>query len=414
MDHASSWEAAARLLAEHRDVLEGRPDEGRVPAALEARGWAAWLLALDDDALTALEVHGHEARWPTGAPPSLLALASAAQSVCALPSSSLASLASAGSAGLPRAAKRGETPRKRAQIEAFARVVAPLAGAAKRVIDVGSGHGHLTRDIAERIAVPVVGLERDATLANRAQELSSPSSSPPSFAVTDVLRDGLALDASDCVIGLHACGELGDAMVESVARAGASLALVGCCLQKRRSPSRRPLCDGFDLDLPKSLLGLSNLTARDDGVEATRSENLAARERRLALHRLLAAEVGELRLGAEIEGLNRRAAHRDLDVLVARAFAVRGLPSPSATVIREAESWAASHHARARRLALPRALLARPLEVFVLLDRARYLEARGFEVDLLTLFPPAVSARNLALVASRRRSAACELPFRNR
>ena len=40
----------------------------------------------------------------------------------------------------------------------------------------------------------------------------------------------------------------------------------------------------------------------------------------------------------------------------------------------------------------------------MLLDRGRYLELRGFEVELLTLFPPAVSARNLALVASRRRS----------
>lgn len=394
------WEAAARLLAHHRDVLDGRPDEREAPAALVARGWAPYLLALDDASLAALEVDGHEATWPSDAPRSLLAFAAEARTVCAIPL-----LASA--SGSIHAPKRSETPRKRAQIDAFARYVVPLSAHATRVVDVGSGHGHLTREIAERIAQPVVGLERDAELASRARELSRSAS--PSFAVMDVLRDGLAIVAGDCVIGLHACGELGDAMVEGAARCGASIALVGCCLQKRRGSSRRPLCaagasglaDGLvtALDLPKALLGLSNLTARDDGVEAPRSDNLAARERRLALHRLLTSVVGQLRLGAEIEGLNRRAAHRDLGSLVARAFAVRQLPSPPQGAIDAAARWASTQHARARRLSLPRSLLARALEVFVLLDRACYLEQHGLEVDTGALFPASVSARNLVLVA---------------
>lgn len=398
MSVALRWKAAARLLAQHRDVLDGRPRElDDAPAALVTRGWASYLLALDDASLGALEVQGHEATWTDDAPASLRACAAEARAVCAVPS-----LASAG--GPMRAPKRLETPRKRAQIDAFARLVVPLSVDAKRVVDVGSGHGHLTRDIGERIAVPVVGLERDVVLAGRARELSPVAS--VEFAVTDVLRDGLVLSAADCVIGLHACGELGDAMVESVGRCGASLALVGCCLQKRRAPSRRPLCAAGALaealELPKALLGLSNLTARDDGVEATRSENLAAGERRLALHRLLVAAVGELRLGAEIEGLNRRVAHADLASLVARAFAVRALPAPSNAAIEEAARWASLQHARTRRLALPRSMLARALEVFVLLDRARYLEERGYAVAIGVIFPASVSARNLVLLASPR------------
>ena len=395
------WEAAARLLAHHRDVLDGRPFDVGGPSALVARGWTPYLLALDDRSLAALEVHGHDATWPNDAPDTLRALAAEARAVCAVPS-----LASPADTLGARAPKRLETPRKRAQIDAFARLVVPLAASATRVVDVGSGHGHLTRDIAERIAVPVLGLERDLTLAGRARELSPRAS--PLFAVTDVLHDGLLLSAGDCVIGLHACGELGDAMVESVAaRGAASLALVGCCLQKRRASSRRPLCGyappsfGEALDLPKSLLGLSNLTARDDGVEATRTENLAARERRLALHRLLTEAVGELRLGAEIDGLNRRAAHRDLASLVGRAFTVRRLAPPAAEAIEEAARWASAAHARSRRLSLPRSMLARVLEVFVLLDRALYLEDLGLAVAIGTLFPASVSARNLALLASR-------------
>jgi hypothetical protein len=44
-------------------------------------------------------------------------------------------------------------------------------------------------------------------------------------------------------------------------------------------------------------------------------------------------------------------------------------------------------------------LLARVLEVYVLLDRAMFLEREGFDVGVGTAFPVEVSARNLALVA---------------
>jgi hypothetical protein len=196
-------------------------------------------------------------------------------------------------------------------------------------------------------------------------------------------------------------------MLEAVAalEGRASVALVGCCAQKRRAASRTPLVPGGATDdalnLPRSLLGLSNLTARDDGVEATRAQNLAARQRRLALHRLLAARVGALRLGAEIDGLNRRAAHDELDVLVGRAFARRGLPMPAASELAEADAWARATHGRDRRLSLPRSLLANVLEVFVALDRALYLATRGFEVRVGRLFDAATSARNIAIVGER-------------
>ena len=405
---AARWDAAARLVAHHRDLLDARPgaagsalDQGLagVPDALLTRGWASFLLALTGDELDALEIGGHDATWPAAAPRSLVALAEAAREVCALP------MLVAPPSSLDAPARRLETPRKRAQIEAFAQVIVPLARGADRVIDVGSGHGHLTRDIAERIARPVIGLERNDALAERARTL--PSTASPVFAVTDVLREGLTLGAGDCVIGLHACGELGDAMVESAARTGAAIALVGCCLQKRRASSRALLCAeaaaeaGYAevLCLPRDLLGLSNLTARDDGVEASRAENLAGRERRLALHRLLSLDGATLRLGAEIDGLNRRAAQRDLASLVTRAFAIRKRPAPAASAIEEAAAWARARHAQVRRLSLPRALLARVLEVLVLLDRARRLEAHGRDVTIGLLFPANVSARNLVLAS---------------
>lgn len=412
------WRAAASLVARTRDVLDARPGSARsehdgVPGPLASRGWASFLLSLGDARVEAFEARGHDADWTPDAPPSLAALVEEIREVCALPSLAAGHETGSKLTISPRPAKRLETPRKRAQIDAFARLVVPIASGATRVVDVGSGHGHLTRELAERVALPVVGLERDVDLARRARAF--PSHGDAVFSVTDVLRNGLGLLPGDCVVGLHACGELGDAMVESVgrvaapiaepSRARASIALVGCCLQKRRAASRAPLvpAPGLEsaLDLPRPLLGLSNLTARDDGVEATRADNLAGRQRRLALHRLLSLRLGPMRLGSEIDGLNRRAAHGELASLVARAFRHRGLATPSAAEIDEAAGWARAEHARSRRLSLPRSMLARVLEVFVALDRAVYLEERGFTASVGTVFAPSVSARNLAVLAWR-------------
>ncbi len=400
MDLGPRSHAAATLLACHRDVLDGRPSEGDVPKALALRGWSAYLLELDDAAVDTMETLGLEAQWPRGAPESLLELARNVRVACSIPMAPSLSRSST-------RARRFEKPRKHRQVEAFAQLVVPLAKKAERVVDVGSGHGHLTRALADRLGVPVLGLERDEALAHKARTLAKAGSA--TFAVADVIAGGLALSDRDCVVGLHACGELGDAMVESAARSGASIALIGCCLQKRRTASRSPLgCDAERddaqqraLDLPKAILGLSNLTAREEGVETSRVENIRARERRLAPHRLLREAGVALELGAEIDGLNRRAAHAQLDTLVARAFERRGLAVPARAAIDAAAHWAAIHHARMRRLALPRSLLGRLLEVFVLLDRARHLERAGFAVDVSVAFPAAVSARNLALVAAR-------------
>lgn len=379
------WERSAALLVETLDLLVDRLEQTDGPA-LATRGWRSFLLALDDAQLDVLEGGG---AWPGATPDTLRALLEEARAVCALP------VLDGESPG--PVARRHESPRKHAQVDAFARILSPFAARAARVVDVGSGHGHLTRELAARIARPVVGLEQSAALVERARALAGDA---VTFARTDVVRDGLSLTGEDCVVGLHACGELGDAIVAAAANAGAAVALIGCCLQKRRALARRSLAGG-GLELPRGVLGLSNLTPRNVGVEASRSENLAARERRLALWRLLDDAGERVAFGAEIRGLNRRAAHHELAALVARAFAVRSLPPPPSRAVDQAAAWARAHHAELRRLQLPRTVLARVLEVHVLLDRGLHLEEHGYEVTVGTAFPAAVSARNLALVAAR-------------
>ncbi len=392
------WDALAGALARYRDVLDGRVLDETVPDPLRTRGWAESLLALSEDELVAMEIAGCDGAPHERFPPTLVELQRAAAELCTVP-------ALLHTPEPPRRRlRRLETPRKRAQVDALSHLTLPFARDAARVVEVGSGHGHLAREVAEQIEVPVVGLERNAAISAKAQRLAS--SGRLSFVEVDVLRDGLDLKEGDCALGLHACGELGDALVVGVAERAESLVLVGCCLQKQRPEVRLPLnaarAGARGVSLPKSLLGLSNFTPREQGVEATRAENVAAFERRLALHALLSAAAGPLRFGVEMDGLNRRAAHGELVAMVERAFGLRGLPIPPRQAIDDAQRAANRLHGRIRRLSLPRTLLGRVLEMFVFVDRALHLQSAGFDVTIGTAFPKEISARNLTLLARRR------------
>src|SRR5579862_9585385 len=86
MTVGSRWEAAAHLVAENRDVLDGRPGgEGEVPDALVSRGWSAFVLSLSDGELASLETDGLDAAWPERTPGSLRALVARAREVCSMP-----------------------------------------------------------------------------------------------------------------------------------------------------------------------------------------------------------------------------------------------------------------------------------------------------------------------------------------
>ena len=73
----------------------------------------------------------------------------------------------------------------------------------------------------------------------------------------------------------------------------------------------------------------------------------------------------------------------------------------NAEEIRAYEHEAAQHFRVIRRLSLPRNLLARAIELCVILDRAGRLEESGHSVRVATLFERAVTPRNISLFASR-------------
>jgi SAM-dependent methyltransferase len=394
---AEAWGEATALLRAFRDVVVERQALPGPPAWAVRRRWTAFVDGLPESVVDEAGRVGLERSLPEDAPADLRALAEASRRIAdrlaAAPAPSAVSA-------------RGTSPRKGSQIAAFAEAVAELAARSARVVDVGSGHGHLTRHLARVGGRPVLGLEIDpARVAVAARRAEDEGLGPVEFATCDVLAEGLALRRGDLAVGLHACGALGDALVVAAAEAGAGVALVSCCFQKVRGAERVPLsADDAALRFPRSVMSLAHRTPGEQGVAGTLDERRAARRRRLALHLLLRARGLDLAQGDEMRGINRRQAYGDLASLAFRAWPIHlpgAAPATSAELSAASRAADVADHALSRYGAV-RSMLSRPLEAFVVLDRARVLAAAGGRVTVRALFPPAVSPRNLLLLADPR------------
>ncbi len=387
---------AAALIAEARDIVDERVRDDAVPSWCDAREWSSWLLSLDDAAVDRCETRSlaNEAESLAGAPGSLVGLAGRVRDLLGR----IASFPEGSRAGRVRLA----SPRKADQLARVLEVTAPLVARCRRIVDVGAGRGALASLIASSTGKPVVGIELVEDRVRSAERRA------PAEGVTYELRDGVAeglgLRGDDLAIGLHACGALGDALVEEAARAGADVALITCCVQKVRGESRRPLSAAgtrLGLEFRRDVLGLANLTPREQGVEFSTAEAMRAREARSAVRAALRARGIAVEPGEEMRGLNRRRALRGSRELITEALRVRELPPPTAGELDQAEREASRSFARVRRLSLPRTMLGPVVELAVVLDRASVLQEAGRSVQVLRLFAQEASPRNLLVIGSR-------------
>jgi SAM-dependent methyltransferase len=405
------WQQVAILLSDHADVLQGRAEPPVnagfwQPEWAAARDWAQWLLALPEAAVWLGETQGlwavlAEPGARREAPPDLVRMALLAERALQVPELS--------DADAPQPRWPGIKARKAAQVAGFASALAPLMGPQTRVVDFGAGHGHLTAHLALAFGVDAVGLDRDPALVARSSALHGGQADGPKgvqlrFVAADLLAEsGLDLGAGDVVVALHACGPLCDRALHRAAEAGAAVGWASCCLHRFGAagwrPSAVPLSGAPSPCVPPEALGLGNLALGEQGIEASRAENLAARERRRALWHLLAARNHPVEAGAELAGLNRRRAHEPLESLANQVFSKLGLSAPLPAELEDAARQARIEAHRTRRLELPRAALGRLFELAVNLDRARNLSQRGLNVAWGTVFEARHSPRNLGGIA---------------
>ncbi|XP_075419643.1 methyltransferase-like protein 25B isoform X2 [Tenrec ecaudatus] len=329
-------------------------------------------------------------------------------------------------------------PKKQHEIRRLGELVKKLSDltGCTQVVDVGSGQGHLSRFMSLGLGLSVKSIEGDQRLVERARRLDQELMQalekqqrrapqmvhagpchPPHHVVRWVAPTALCEElllpleppppggARLLLTGLHACGDLSVALLRHFCHCPhvAALASVGCCYMKLSDPGGYPL---------------SHWVAGLPGCE------LPYRLREGACHAL--EEYAE-RLQKAGPGLRTHCYRAALETVIRgaqpelRRPGVQGIPRAHELKIEEYVQWGLrrvgldpqlplnmaalqAHQAQEHRVVafFSLALLLAPLvETLILLDRLLYLQEQGFHAELLPLFSPELSPRNLVLVATK-------------
>ncbi|MDC0662993.1 methyltransferase [Marinobacter sp. SS21] len=303
---------------------------------------------------------------------------------------------------LAEALARDMPGRKRLQAGAMAAALRPFSPA---VVDWCCGKGHLARTLAAAGAGSVYGLEWDAALVNEGNRLARDSGAAVTLRRQDVLAPALVWPGADQGVALHACGDLHRQLLTTGVGCGVSrLSVVPCCYHRTAAAEHMPMSRRVN-----AAHGRCRLSRDDLRLVVQETVTAPGRERRQR-HRLSAWRLGFDGLQRTLRGRDEylpipshptRLNQGDFAGFCRWAAQCKGLELPPQPDFAYWEQHGRSRHARVRRLELVRHLFRRPLELWLVLDYALYLQEQGFAVRLGTFCERALTPRNLLLDAHR-------------
>ncbi|ANY90417.1 MULTISPECIES: methyltransferase [Pseudomonas] len=297
--------------------------------------------------------------------------------------------------------------RKWQQIEAFTRRLAfhrPTA----HWLDWCSGKGHLGRRLLQP-GQRLTCLEYDTELVHAGSVLSEHHQLPATHVQQDVLAPDSQrhLDTGKSVVALHACGELHVRLLQLASQQGCpQIAVAPCCYNRIPGKTYQPMSSAARA----SALALSQ---EDLGLplnEAVTSSARVRRQRDISMARRLGFDL----LQRQQRGIDEYLPTPSLPVnWLDKTFEryCRDLAELRQVEIHEAPDWAAleaagwQRLAQVRNLELLRNLFRRPLEMWLVLDRALFLQEHGYDVRMGVFCDYPLTPRNLLLLAERDRSA---------
>lgn len=292
--------------------------------------------------------------------------------------------------------------RKRLQAGAFAASVRPLSGP---VLDWCCGKGHLARTLVGQGVDSVLGLEWSPQLVTEGNRLAQRYRDPVQLRQQDVMAGDFAWPAAIHAVALHACGDLHRQFLTSGSAAKASrLTLSPCCYHLMAKAQYRLASE--------QARNLAAALAIDrNGLRLAVQETVTAPAR----ERQQASVISAWRLG--FDALQRHLRHVDEYLSVPShpsrlntgdfegfcrwAAQQKALPLPRKVDWPHWQSEGERRVRQVRRHELLRHLFRRPLELWLVLDYAVFLEEQGYQVRLGTFCDRTLTPRNLLLDAVR-------------
>ena len=383
------------FLLPHQALWRPKPfTHLHLPWEYQHRSLADWLRARS---LAQAEAeHNHPEQLAAPAPfPELARQASTLSAVGALPKTTREAPPTRLSVDVPG--------RKWQQIDAFASSL-QFRQPTRHWLDWCAGKGHLGRLLTQD-GQSLCCLEYNAELVEAGRRLSQRHGITAEHRLQDVLCASTAnhVQAMHSPVALHACGDLHVRLLQLASHTGClQLAVAPCCYNRIQGDSYQALsaaAQASTLRLSKDDLGLplSETVTAGTRVRRLRDQSMA---RRLGFD-LLQRELRGIDEYLPTPSLPPAWLDKSYADYCRDLAALKDLPSPPARdwLALEARGW--QRLAEVRNLELLRSLFRRPLELWLVLDRALYLQEQGFQVTLGTFCAAQLSPRNLLLLAER-------------
>ncbi|ULT70439.1 methyltransferase [Pseudomonas sp. BC42] len=293
--------------------------------------------------------------------------------------------------------------RKWKQIEAFAACL-QFQRPPTHWLDWCSGKGHLGRRLLQP-GQQLTCLEYDPALIDSGEQLSQHHGLPARHVQQDVLADDTLqqLCAEHSPVALHACGDLHVRLIQLASQQGCpQLAIAPCCYNRTRASHYQGLSTAaqasrLELSLEDLALPMSETVTAGTRVRRQRDRSMA---RRLAFD-LLQRQVRGVDQYLPTPSLPSHWLDKPFADYCRDLAALKDLSTVDCQdwAALEAAGW--QRLAQVRNLELLRGLFRRPLELWLVLDRALFLQEQGYAVRLGTFCQAPLTPRNLLLLAER-------------
>lgn len=293
--------------------------------------------------------------------------------------------------------------RKWQQIEAFARHL-DFRHSSTHWLDWCSGKGHLGRRLTQG-GQALTCLEHDPTLVEAGRKLSARLR----INADHVRQDVMAHDTSHNLhpwqtpVALHACGDLHVRLIQLASQNGCrQMAIAPCCYNRTQAEHYQALsATGREsaLTLSRDELGLPLSETVTAGARVRRQRD-ASMARRLGFD-LLQRDLRGIDAYLPTPSLPTAWLEKSYVEYCIELARLKELPTPGQRdwAALEAAGW--NRLAQVRNLELVRNLFRRPMEIWLLLDRALYIQEQGYRVSVGTFCDSKVTPRNLLIIAER-------------
>ena len=303
---------------------------------------------------------------------------------------------------LPFWLSNGIKGRKLLQLQDF---VSRLNNGEQPVLEWCAGKGHLGRILAHQGAKHVQSVELQANLCEQGQHSAKQQGLNMNFRCADVLQD----DTDECftqqqhAVALHACGRLHQVFMQQAIKAECDkISLSPCCYHLFTEPAYQAM----SIEGKQSALQLTHSDMKLALQETVTAPNRVAKVRQTEVTwRLGFDELRRDVTGVEqyisVPSINKQIFSGEFAEFCQWAAEIKQVELPTQCDYSHYLALGEQRKKVTDRIELVRHIFRRAIELWLILDRALYLQQAGYEVHLSEFCEKSLTPRNILIQAHK-------------